>query len=381
MENAKKTQNILINGMQISSENTGVQYYTKYLYISLNEIAQDEINFHLLDSSGLKLTSNNIPQDNSNTKIHPIKNYRFKRIFLENIILPKYLHKKKYLLYHSPHYVLPLFLKSPSVLTIHDLITLDFPQYCKNDSVLYFKLLLARSIKNATKIIAVSETVKNDIIRHYPIAKDKVRVIYHGINPIFRKTINKTVIDKYSIPEQYILFVGNIEPKKNIERLIKAFDILKRTTNFTHKLVITGKKEWKCKSVFETIADLKMESEIIFTGYVPEEDLPAIYSMSDLFVFPSLYEGFGIPPLEAMACEVPVITSNKGALPEITGGNCVLVDPYNIKEITNAMQHLLIDKYLRNKNIEDGKAWVKQFSWKRTAIETLKVYKDALQKH
>lgn len=358
-------QKVLINGLQINGLKTGVQYYGQQLFKELKKIEDDSISIDIIQD---------LPPLNQF-----LKSTRIKRIFYENYFLPKLLLHKKYGLYHSPNYVLPYFINTPSVLTIHDLITFDYPELCQDESVLYFKLLLRRSVKKAKKIIAVSETVKTDILKHFDVSPSKVKVIYHGISPIFKKSIDETILYKYHLPKQYILFVGNIEPKKNLERLIKAFDLLRRTNKIKHKLVIVGKKGWKYKSVFGIIDELKIYDEVIFTGYVPEEDLPTIYSMADIFVFPSLYEGFGFPPLESMACEVPVLVSDKGALPEITGGNCIQIDPYNIDEIAKGMYRLLIDTKLRKRSMQQGKEWIKQFSWEKAAIETYMVYKQSIR--
>lgn len=353
---------VLINGLQLSNSNSGVQYYTQQLYKELEKNESDEIKLVLLQFSNGQSGINN----------------RIKRIILENFYFLYLLRKSNFNLYHSPNYVLPFFINSPSVLTIHDLITLDYPELCQNESVLYFKHLLPLSIAKATKIIAVSNTVKNDILKHFNIPPSKIEVIFHGINPIFKFTINKSVYSKYQLPEKYILFVGNIEPKKNIERLILAFELLKKNKEINHKLVIVGKKGWKYRHIFNTISNLAFENEIILTGYVSEDDLPAIYSQADLFAFPSLYEGFGIPPLEAMACETPVLVSNKGALPEITGNTCLQVDPYNIQAISKGMYLLLTNNDLREKQVSKGKEWIKRFSWEKAAIETIEVYKQAL---
>jgi len=290
-------QKVLINGLQLSNKNTGVQYYTQNLYEEFFKQNNDKFNLHLIRSSS--------PGSHS-----PINN-RFERILFENLSLPNYFRKNNFDLYHSPNYVLPFFTNIPSVLTIHDLLTLDYPELCQHESALYFNLFLPRSVKKAIKIIAVSNTVKNDILRHFNISEEKIKVIYHGVNPIFKKSFDEAILKKYHLPDKYILFVGNIEPKKNLERVIKAFDLLKKNADIPHKLAIVGKKGWKYNTVFKTITELKIEKEVILCGYVPEGDLPVIYSMADLFVFPSLYEGFGIPPLEAMACEVPVLVSDK----------------------------------------------------------------------
>ncbi len=358
---------VLINGLQINDQNTGVQYYTKNLYEAIRN-----------NNKNLETDLLQLPMFSSYNLLLP----RLKRIFFENILLSSYFKINNCTLYHSTNYVLPYLFNFPSILTIHDLITLDYPELCQNSSVIYFKLLLSRSLRNAKKIIAVSHTVKDDILKHFNLPEDKIEVVWHGINSIFVKTLNNEILKRYKLPDKYILFVGNIEPKKNLERLIRAFYLLKHKHLIPHKLVIVGKKGWKFKDVFMAIKKLELSNEIIFTNYVPEKDLPAIYSMSDLFVFPSLYEGFGIPPLEAMACEIPVLVSNRGALPETTGGNCLLVDPYDIFDIAHGMNCLLSNEKQRNQLIEKGKKWIGQFTWENTAYNTIKVYNEiALHKN
>ncbi len=359
-----KMYKILINGLQLSDQNTGVQYYTRNLYLEFLKQYDRHYNFHLLQVSSSDFQTQ--------------KNNRYRRILFENFSLPVNFRRHNFDLYHSPSYVLPYFANIPSVLTIHDLLTLDCPELCQNGSVLYFKFLLPLSVKKANKIIAVSNTVKKDILRHFNIPENKIEVIYHGVSPVFKKSSDTTVLKKYHLPEKYILFVGNIEPKKNLERLIRAFDLLKKNTALPHKLVIAGKKGWKYKPVFDSIAGLKIAKEVIFTGYVPESDLPAVYSMADLFTFPSLYEGFGIPPLEAMACEIPVLISSQGALPEITGGRCLQVNPFDVHEIAGGINRLLTDDHLRKKSVTAGKEWVKQFTWEKAAEETLRIYEQVI---
>ncbi len=355
---------ILINGLQLDSKNTGVQYYAQNLYQEMCKSIPNTFNIHL----------HCIPHKGTPNLIGK----RYGRVFYENTRLPTYLSKNNYTLFHSPNYVLPYFITTPSVLTVHDVLAIERPRLCQDSSVVYHKLLMGRSIRKAAKIIAVSNTVKQDILRHFNVPEAKIQVIYNGVSAIFKKTLDPLLLRKYSLPENYVLFTGNIEPKKNLERLIRAFHILKKDTSIPHKLVITGKKGWKYNGVFKTVEELVCGNEIIFTGYVPESDLPALFSMASLFAFPSLYEGFGIPPLEAMACEVPVLVSNKGALPEVTGGKCLQVNPYNVEDIAMGMYKLLTNHQLRERTILEGKGWANQFTWKEAASKTIKLFERVL---
>lgn len=353
---------ILLNGLQLGKQNSGVQYYTEYLLKALQQIKSLDFEFDILKN------------DNINGK----GGSSLKRIIFEVFLLKFYIKKKHFDLYHSPHYILPNRFKIPAVVTIHDLITLDFPELCKYQSVFYFNFFFKKTIRNANIIIAVSHIVKKDIIRHFNVDAHKIRVIHLGIDPIFKNTLDFDLAIKYRLPEKYILFVGNIEGKKNLTRLLLAFNELINQNKIEHKLVLVGKKGWKNKSVYKTISKYNLKPYILFTGYVPKKDLPAIYSMSDLFVFPSIYEGFGIPPLEAMACGIPVIVSNQGASPEICGDACLLVNPYDIHEMAKSIEILLNNKELRQNKINLGLERVKQFNWEKTAKETLKIYEEAI---
>ncbi len=353
---------IILNGLQLEKQNSGVQYYTEYLFKALSQIKSSDFEIDILDSNTVKIKGES----------------SLKRVMYEVFLLKSYVKKKHIDLYHSPHYIVPNIFKIPTVVTIHDLITLDFPELCKNQSVFYFRLFFKRTIHNSRAIITVSNTVKKDILRHFDVDEHKIKVIYPGIDSIFKKTIDFDVTKKYSLPEKYILFVGNIEGKKNLTRLLLAYKELINQKKIDHKLVLVGKDGWKNKSVYKTITKQNLKEHILFTGYVPKKDLPAIYSMADLFVFPSIYEGFGIPPLEAMACGTPVIVSNQGASPEVCRDACLQVNPYDIHGMAKGIEILLNNKELRKNKINLGLERVKQFNWQTTAKETLKVYEEAI---
>ncbi|MBJ6369811.1 glycosyltransferase family 4 protein [Snuella sedimenti] len=351
---------VLINGLQLGSKNSGVQYYTECLFQEMKQITPLKYEVEILNRDVLNY----------------VRSISFVRVLFEYFFLKSYIKKNHFDLYHSPHYIIPKRFKIPTVVTIHDLITLDFPELCKNQSVFYFKLFLRKTIRNANIIITVSNTVKKDILRHFDIDEGKIRVIYPGVNPIFKKKIDNDVASKYNLPKKYILFVGTIEGKKNLTRLVLAFNKLIRQQRINHKLVITGQNGWKSKSVYKAISKYGLLEHILLTGYVPKKDLPIIYSMADLFVFPSIYEGFGIPPLEAMRCGVPVLISNRGASPEICGSASLQVDPYDINDIAKGIETLLKNQALRKNKIRLGLERVKQFTWSKAAKETLQVYEE-----
>ena len=283
-------------------------------------------------------------------------------------------------LVHDPYEIGPLSFKMPfkKVMTIHDLTPIIFPHAFGLPIVLLHKLLLTRTLKTADKIITDSNSTKNDLINYFNIPEEKIRVILLAADEKFKPLSNKEIKEakqKYNLNFPFILYVGTLEPRKNIPSLIKAFYKLKKK-NLQYKLVIAGKKGWKYKEIFETIDKLNLQSDVVFTGYVPDEDLPALYNAADLFVYPSVYEGFGLPPLEAMACGTPVITSNTSSLPEVVGDAGIMVDPYDVDRLADAMQEVLTDEGLRADMTKKGLGRAKMFSWEKCARETLRVYEE-----
>lgn len=374
---------ILVNGLLLINEFSGVQYSIENLLLAIGRNGAAELDMEVLLPGRYKgcLT------EGKHVMVKELKSYianRARRISYENFSLPKYFSKNRFDLYHSPAYLLPRFANVPSVVTIHDLLALDFPQYCQRESAVYFSLCQPASIYRARKIIAVSATVKDDIIRRFEIDPERITVVYHGVEEIFKPVTAASVLEKvtarYRLPEKFILFVGNLEPKKNLERLIRAFSDVKKNAGIGHKLVITGKKGWKYRDIYKSILTAGMEKEVVFTGYVDRMELPALYTLADLFVFPSLYEGFGLPVLEAMSCGTPVLISDGGALPEIAGDVYPRVDPLDEKDIALKLHLLLTNAGLRRKNIQYGFERVKEFTWERSARKTIDVYREALNK-
>jgi glycosyltransferase involved in cell wall biosynthesis len=269
------------------------------------------------------------------------------------------------------------------VSTIHDLTPVIFPAWHQIHRVLSSKMLFPKLIRDSDRIIAISHHTKSDIIRYYRVPEQKISVIHHGASDNYRK-MDPQIVDlirqKYHLNNPFALFVGTLEPRKNIPTLLKSFALCKKK-NPDLKLVIVGHKGWKYAEVFTTIADLHLEKEIIFLHYVPHEDLPAIYNAAELFVYPSLYEGFGLPPLEAMQCGIPVITSNTSSLPEIIGNGGIMVDPLDIQDLADKMSLLLTDNQSRQDNIRYNLSRCQQFSWEKCARQTAEVYEEIYDKN
>lgn len=305
---------------------------------------------------------------------------RLKRIYYENFSISRYFRKNRFDVYHATGNLLPFFSTLPSVLTVHDLVPVNYPQYVPLETSVYYRLFFARSVYKAHRIIAVSNKVKEDLMKRFRIDGDKIRVVYHGVENGFKKVVCedrlKDIAARYGLPQKFILFVGNLEPRKNLPRVIDAFIDLRNRYGIEHKLVIAGKKAWKSNAIFDSRKWGGMKDQVIFTGYVERKDLPGIYSLSDLFVFPSLYEGFGLPVVEAMACEVPVLVSDEGALPEITANIYPRANAFDAKDIADKIYMLIKDPEVRRQNINHGTERAKYFTWQKAAAETLNVYEQ-----
>jgi len=260
--------------------------------------------------------------------------------------------------------------KFKTIITVHDLYFLISEKNLLKKFLL--KILYKTIFQRVDRLITRSELTKKDIIKILGIDSSKIWIAKGGVKSTFRR-IRKNKLDW--LKSSYILFVGTLEPRKNLERLIKAFYKLKTKSDCKYKLVIAGKEGWDYQEIFNIITKLKFEKEIIFTGYVSsDKELIYLYNHASLFVFPSLYEGLGLPPLEAMACGCPVITSNLSSLPEMCGKAAYYIDPYNINQLSKAMEKVLKNKILRKTMISRGLQQVKKFTWKRCAKETLNVY-------
>jgi glycosyltransferase involved in cell wall biosynthesis len=245
--------------------------------------------------------------------------------------------------------------------------------------------LLTRSgARRAKRILSISEYTKRDLVECYGIDPDKIDVIYWGVSDRFVPMTNhaglEAVRNKYRLPAEYMLYVGKVEARKNISRLIQAYHVLKQQSDIRHKLVVAGKWSYLNADVTETVNRLQLHEDVIFLREFDRLDLPAIYNGAAVFVFPSLLEAFGIPPIEAMACGVPVVVSRQTAIPEIVGEAGVYVDPMDPKSIANGLYSALTDQALRAQLIEKGFARARQFTWESTIRQTLAAYESAMKR-
>ena len=288
--------------------------------------------------------------------------------------------------FFSPVHYAPRFITIPLVLGIMDLSFLFFPDMFRSRDLFKLKQWTMYSVKKAKRIIAISQSTKNDILKKYHISPDKVTVIYPGItNYELRikklKTTYSKIAQKYGIVGDYILYVGTLQPRKNIVRLIEAFHLVSKRQTANGKrllqLVIVGKKGWLYDTIFAKVKDLGIEDRVIFTGFVPDEELPVLYAHATCFCLVSLYEGFGFPVLEAMKEGTPVVASNVSSLPELVADAGILVNPEDVTDIAHGIIDVLKMKDEdRMKLITRGKKQAAKFTWEKTARETLKVLEE-----
>jgi len=283
---------------------------------------------------------------------------------------------------HSPDFIPPFRGNFKSVITVHDLAFLLYPHFLTKESAKYYGQI-DQAVRRTDHIIAVSEATKHDLMQRLGVPENKVTVIYEASSPQYRPLpaaeARAYVRGKFNLEDDYILFVSTIEPRKNVPGLLQAYRQLLDSYKVKTKLVLAGGRGWLFEEVFATVGRLSLTDQVHFLGRVEAEDLPYLYNAARLLVQPSFYEGFGLPPLEAMACGTPVIVSNVSALPEVVGDAGLMVDPQNISELAVGMYRLLTDEGLRDEMIRKGLARAACFSWDRTARETLEVYRKVSQ--
>lgn len=339
---------------------SGIGVYTHNLYQGLNKLGISVI----LYNDNLLISRQNF--------IAKYVNFA-KRLILEQIYLNKWLKKNNIELFHGTWNIgIPLLTNKNVVVTIHDIIPHIYPKYYLNNYLerIYYELAIRISIYRSRKIITISDFSKRELIKHYGVKNDKISVVPLAYNSVFRviDDVNylQKVKTKYSIKDKYILTIGGSEYRKNVEILIKVF---LNSFSDNYKLIVIGNK-WRNMDLSAKYKNNKIE----FLSNVPETDLVAIYNMAEIFVFPSFYEGFGIPILEGMACGVPVITSNVAAMPEVGGEAALYFDPFDENDIDAKIRQVLYNENLKKEMIFKGLERVKRYTWDKCVKETLNVY-------
>ena len=301
----------------------------------------------------------------------------------EQVLVPIALRRERVDLFHAPHYVLPPLVHCRSVVTVHDCIHLMFPQYLPGRmAYANARATIWTATRRADRILTVSEASKADILRCFNVPADKIIVIYNAIDPRFLVEPSDgdfaRARERYQLANPFVLYVGNIKPHKNLERLIDAFDRVRRK-GFDHlRLVIIGDQISRYQGLRRAVHRHKLHKHVRFLGFVSPETLAVLYRLASVFAFPSLYEGFGLPPLEAMASGTPVLSSNVSSLPEVLGDAALLVDPYSPEAIADGLEQLLSDEALRATLKARGLARAKQYSWEDSVRRVHEIYNEVL---
>ena len=390
--------NIAIDGRTIAGDKTGVGNYAERIVRALLQCDSRNHYYLFLSEPNDHIAGPNLTQILIEGYGPPILNR-----YWENVILPKELQRYNIDIFFSPAYVLPYFVrfgaalanipiplslryffnshrKIKYVVTIHDVISRVYPEYFTLKMRLWQRFFLWNAQRSADRVIADSQSTKNDILRFYPGYRDRVTVIYPELDDSLRIITDEAMLvrtkNKYSLPKKFILYIGTIEPRKNIEGIAAAYSNLPPNIQSQYDLVIGGKIGWHAEKIFNEIKAQQLGKRIHFIGYVDDSFLPSLFTLASVFVFPSFYEGFGYPPLEAMACGVPVVTSNSSSINEAVGDAAILIDPTNIQQISKAIGNILSSGTLAAELKRKGLERMALFNWKKCAEEMLQVFEE-----
>lgn len=366
-----------IDGIPLVTPKTGIGHYTFELARSLARLGPTD-EWQLIAPVPVELEADQDLPANLRAVHAPINALR-RRWW--TIGLPLYVRQHKLSLFHGTNYNLPLWHRCPTVVTIHDLSLLLHPDTHRADLARRARTRLPTMTRLATRIITDSESVKREICEHLRVAPEKITAVPLAPRRVFRPVAEaqaRNVRRKLGVEDEFILFVGTVEPRKNLLTLVRAFDELTRTTDLRPQLVIAGPKGWLNDELFSQLEQSALSARILFTGYVSDENLCALYSSCRVSVYPTLYEGFGLPPLEAMACGAPVIASRIPVIVETVGDAAKLIEPRDVGELTATLIEFLKDAGARDYYSAAGLKRAADFSWERTAQMTLEVYEAAL---
>jgi len=352
----------------------------EYVFNVLNNLFEiDQHNQYFLFYNSFKKVDHILPNWNyNNVKFvghhQPNKLFNFQQNFFKKPYLDKLVGGVDIFWLPNFHFA-NLSSQVKKIITVHDLSFEIYPEFFSFKRRYWHRILKTQKlVKNMDQIIAVSQNTKQDLIDLYNINKEKINVIYPSVSQDFKKIEDQTVLqqvkNKYNLPDNFILYLGNLEPRKNLIGLIQAFEKIKSDVN----LVLAGQPGWLYRQIFNLAQKSYKKNKIHFLGYVDYRDRPALYNLAQIFIYPSFYEGFGLPPLEAMACGCPVVSSFSSSLGEVVDSAGLLVDPYDIMEISQAIDQILQNSDLKQDLIEKGLDQVKKFDWQKTAQDILKIF-------
>jgi glycosyltransferase involved in cell wall biosynthesis len=392
---------IAIDGRTILQQRTGVGEYTERVVRHLLQI--DSVNEYYLF---LAEPLDELSAQNLTKVVRPKSNRMGRNRIWENFILPRFLSEHDVQIYFSPAFTLPVvprigkylqWLPLPRsmqyifntdkrvkyVVTIHDVIAYIFPQYFTMKMRLWTKIFISNAVNLADKILTDSDATQRDLTNLFPGKKMPLQTVYPSLNEKYRRIGDQATLqharEQLQVPVNFILYVGTIEPRKNVLSIAQAYALLPEHLQKEYTLILSGGRGWFSDPIIEQIESLKLHGNIRMPGYVPHNLLPSLYNLATLFVFPSLYEGFGYPPLEAMACGVPVITSDRSSLSEVVGNAGKMVDPTDVNKLAKEMQQILENEPLRQTMITKGIERAKKFSAEATASQIMNVFDEVMR--
>jgi len=363
---------IAIDIREAGHEKTGKGWYTFNIVKELLKL--DKQNQYLLYSNSKK----NPFKESDNVKIKYIESKPTKWHFL---VLKDLKEEKADIFFAPTSYIIPAFAPKTIrvIVTVHDLVAFLFPGTHNAKAMIIERLTLKKALKKASDIFVVSDNTKKDLLDRFKYSEQRIHITSCAASQVFSNPVSEDELNKFKqdkkLPDRFILAVGTLEPRKNFSTLIKSFVNIKKW-HPEYKLVIVGKKGWKFDQIESSLKEYNMEDEIIFPGYLKDEDLQKMYKLAAVFVFPSLYEGFGIPPLEAMASGCPVVSSNLASLPEVVGEAGLLIDPKNAYKMADAISSLIKNDNVRNMMIERGYIQAEKFKWENSAKTALSVFQS-----
>ncbi|NTU69689.1 glycosyltransferase family 4 protein [bacterium] len=373
---------IIIDAENTKKQKTGVGYYTYNLIKSLIKVDKEndyELVYWKLRNVQ-KFNPFGILPDNIKYKKIRFPYSIYFRLFKMGIKIPFSFFSGKADVYLFPNFIVYNLKNKKNIVVIYDVSYLKYPQFSDKKNVEFLTEFVSSTVKNASHVITISENSKKEIMEFYKINQKDISIVSpsYDHNLYYKREASEilTVKDKYSITGQYLLFTSTLEPRKNVENIIKAYLLLPKLIKEQYSLVLAGGKGWQDSKILSDIKKAQDEGEkVIVTGYVLEEDLPVLYSGASLFVYPSIYEGFGIPILEAMACGIPVITSDNSSMPEVAGKAALYVKAEDVNDIKSKIEELLTDNKLQEKLKVENMSQLHKFDWDKSALKLLEVIK------
>ena len=373
-----------LDGIPLTSLKTGIGHYTFELARALARV-EPAIEFDLPYPSvfsPISLQQNEPLPSNlkpNRLRVGPISRHWW------SVGLPHYIQRRGIKLFHGTNYDVPLWKRCATVLTVHDMSLVLHPQKHKRRSVRRARRRLPLMARLANALVVPTKTIRREVCDQLQVSADKVFVVPEAARDCFHPvTLEETEAQRHrlGVGNEFVLAVGTIEPRKNYLALVHAFgEVLVARPELKLQLVIVGARGWLSSGVFEAIEESPARERIILTGYLGDDDLRALYSSCRCFVYPSMYEGFGLPPLEAMSCGAPVIAGSASAIAEVTGGAARLVNPASTQEIARAILELIENEGMRRQLVDAGRLRTAEFSWSRTALLTLEIYREVIHKN